>query len=126
MPRSLLMMVALAAASTLAGVPAQAQSMTWHRGTHTLHHDRRSGFVANCRGDLRGNRYSDCAADGDGWAYADGNWALANNRSWGPDSFNDWWNDRPDRAYPRWVQEQRMRGTCSPDRMWWSGSGWHC
>ena len=62
----------------------------------------------------------------DGWAYADAQWALYNNRSWGPDSYNDWWNDRPDRAYPRWVQEQHMRGTCSADRMWWSGSGWHC
>jgi hypothetical protein len=45
---------------------------------------------------------------------------------WRADSGNDWWNDRPDRAYPRWVQDQRARGTCDPDRMWWSGSGWHC
>ena len=43
-----------------------------------------------------------------------------------PDSGNDWWNDRPDRAYPRWVQEQRAHGSCDADRMWWSGSGWHC
>lgn len=62
----------------------------------------------------------------DGFAYADGQWALYNNRSWEAGSYNDWWNDRPDRAYPRWVQEQRARGTCEPDRMWWSGSGWHC
>jgi hypothetical protein len=45
---------------------------------------------------------------------------------WRADGGNDWWNDRPDRAYPRWVQEQQARGTCDPDRMWWSGSGWHC
>lgn len=63
---------------------------------------------------------------GEGWAYADGSWALYNNRSWQSDSYNDWWHDRPDRAYPRWVQEQRMRGTCDPDRMYWSGTGWHC
>jgi hypothetical protein len=62
----------------------------------------------------------------DGFAYADGEWALYNNRAFAPDSYNDWWNDRPDRAFPRWVQEQRARGTCDPDRMWWSGSGWHC
>jgi hypothetical protein len=67
-----------------------------------------------------------CDGFGDGWAYADGSWALYNNRSWEPSSYNDWWHDRPDRAYPRWVTEQRMRGTCEPDRMWWSGSGWHC
>jgi len=62
----------------------------------------------------------------DGFAYADGEWALYNNRAFAPDSYNDWWNDRPDRAFPRWVQEQHARGTCDPDRMWWSGSGWHC
>lgn len=74
------------------------------------------------RGHMRRDRRSDC----DGFAYADGEWARYNNRSWDPDSYNDWWNDRPDRAYPRWVQEQHMRGSCDPDRMWWSGSGWHC
>jgi hypothetical protein len=45
------------------------------------------------------------------------------NSSWEPDSFNDWWNDRPDRAYPRWISHNQ---DCTPDRMWWSGSGWHC
>lgn len=52
-----------------------------------------------------------------------GEWALYNNRSWLPGSYNDWWHDRPDRAYPRWVQHNR---NCEPDRMWWSGKGWHC
>jgi hypothetical protein len=75
-----------------------------------------------CRGDDR----FQCSGFGGGWAYADGEWAKYNNRSWNPDSFNDWWNDRPDRAYPRWVREQHRRGTCDPDRMWWSGDGWHC
>ena len=55
-----------------------------------------------------------------------GEWSLYNNRSFEPDSFNGWWHDRPDRAYPRWVQEARQTGRCDPDRMWWSGSGWHC
>jgi hypothetical protein len=50
-------------------------------------------------------------------------WALNNNRSWQSASFNDWWHDRPDRAFPRWVQHNQ---NCTPDRMWWSGSGWHC
>jgi hypothetical protein len=48
------------------------------------------------------------------------------DRDWAPQSANDWWHDRPDRAFPRWVMEQQARGTCDPDRMWWSGSGWHC
>lgn len=45
------------------------------------------------------------------------------DRSWDEDSFNDWWHDRPDRAYPRWVWHNRG---CSEDRMWWSGAGWRC
>lgn len=46
------------------------------------------------------------------------------NRSFDPDRWNDWWHERPWRAYPRWVQEKRE--TCDPERMWWSGGGWHC
>jgi hypothetical protein len=45
------------------------------------------------------------------------------DRSWDSNSFNDWWHDRPDRAYPRWVWHNR---NCSEDRMWWSGAGWRC
>jgi hypothetical protein len=52
-----------------------------------------------------------------------GDWARYNNRSFEPDSYNDWWHDRPDRAFPRWVQHNQ---DCTPDRMWWSGNGWHC
>jgi Ni/Co efflux regulator RcnB len=40
---------------------------------------------------------------------------------WGPKSFNDWWHDRPDRAYPAWVARN---GKC--ERMWWSGGDWRC
>ena len=55
--------------------------------------------------------------------YDAGAWAAYNNRGWDPNSYNDWWHDRPDRAFPRWVQQNQ---NCTPDRMWWSGSGWHC
>jgi hypothetical protein len=30
-------------------------------------------------------------------------WALYNNRSFAPDSFNDWWHERPQRSFPRWM-----------------------
>lgn len=53
--------------------------------------------------------------------YYDANYDI--NRSWGSDSFNDWWHDRPDRAYPRWVWHNH---DCTADRMWWSGAGWRC
>jgi len=125
------------AALTLSSAPAAAD----HFGGSGMHSSRSPGFVNGCPGardfsrcrdfrrhghDGRFARNFRCDGFGDGFAYADGEWALYNNHSWDPDSYNDWWNDRPDRAYPRWVQEQRERGTCDPDRMWWSGSGWHC
>ena len=50
-----------------------------------------------------------------------GDWAYYNNRSFNPDSYNDWWHDRPDRAFPRWMQNNQ---NC--DRLWWSGGGWRC
>ena len=50
-----------------------------------------------------------------------GEWALHNNRSWQSDSYNDWWHDRTDRSYPRWIANN---ANC--ERMWSSGSGWRC
>jgi hypothetical protein len=138
----LLAAAAIGAALTLAAMPAQAQD--WRgadRGSFRFdgHRDgsrfdgRRDGSRFACRDgdrrdmrDVRRDRERDFRCFSDGFAYADGDWALYNNRTWEPDSYNDWWNDRPDRAFPRWVLEQHARGTCEPDRMWWSGSGWHC
>ncbi len=37
------------------------------------------------------------------------------------DGFNDWWHDRPDRAFPRW-----MNNNDGCQRLWWSGGGWRC
>lgn len=39
---------------------------------------------------------------------------------WRSDGFNDWWHDRPDRAFPRWVAGNR---DC---RLYWAGGGWRC
>ena len=77
--------------------------------------DRRDGR----RGDGRRHRGGDCIAGG--WGWYGGEWALYNNRSWESDSYNDWWHDRPDRAFPRWVQNNQ---NC--ERIWSSGSGWRC
>ena len=41
--------------------------------------------------------------------------------AWRPDGFNDWWHERPERAYPRWMQSNQ---NC--DRMWWGGGVWRC
>jgi hypothetical protein len=83
-------------------------SVTVHRGTDPGHDGRKrrsSGPVVVVGGPFGGNE----------------GWALYNNRTWEPDSFNDWWHDRPDRAYPRWVQNNQ---NC--DRMWWGGGVWRC
>ena len=45
------------------------------------------------------------------------------NRSFDPDKWNDWWNERPEHAFPRWVWHNQ---NCTEDRMWWSGAGWRC
>jgi hypothetical protein len=50
-----------------------------------------------------------------------GEWALYNNRSWEPDSYNDWWHDRPDRAYPAWM---RHNEGCT--RQWYAADTLRC
>lgn len=70
------------------------------------------------RHDRRGSRGCDGAVV---MGYYGGEWALYNNRTFEPDSYNDWWHDRPDRAYPRWMQSNQ---DCA--RMWWGGGGWRC
>jgi hypothetical protein len=75
-------------------------------------------FVAAAHSDHRFQRF--------GGGFADSGYDLQSSYDdldWAADAGNDWWNDRPDRAFPRWVQHNQ---NCTPDRMWWSGSGWHC
>jgi hypothetical protein len=50
-----------------------------------------------------------------------GQWALYNNRTFASDSYNDWWHDRPDRAYPAW-----MRNNKNCERQWYAGSTLRC
>ena len=106
--------VALAAACA---TPASAQStashgVVIHSGSEFAQPGK--GFGRFDRQDRRG-RGSDVIISN--WG---GEWALYNNRSFESDSYNDWWHDRPDRSYPRWV----ATGGC--DRLWWSGGGWRC
>jgi hypothetical protein len=54
-----------------------------------------------------------------GGYYDDGD--FDGNRSFDPDLWNDWWHNRPDRAFPRWVRHNQ---DCQ--RLWWSGGGWRC
>jgi hypothetical protein len=72
------------------------------------------------RHDRRGGRRSGPIVIGD-IGYYGGEWALYNNRSFESDSYNDWWHDRPERAYPRWMSQNH---DCQ--RQYWTGSGWRC
>jgi hypothetical protein len=41
--------------------------------------------------------------------------------AWRSDSFNDWWHDNPQRAYPHW-----MVGNQNCERQWYQGSVLRC
>ena len=43
------------------------------------------------------------------------------NRAFDPDKYNDWWHERPHRAYPRWVFNNE-----GCQRMWQEGGSWRC
>lgn len=112
----------LVAAAALIAVPAAAQTSQNPSGSHWA---TQSAFGASHDRDGRFGGGHDRFPDefevvAVTHTYG-GEWALHNNRSWAPDSYNDWWHDRPDRAYPRWLQNNR---DC--ERVWWSGGGWRC
>ena len=90
-----------------AGQSDSARSVTVHRGGG-FDNRWRDGRFRHDRGEVDLVTYG-------------GEWALYNNRSWESDSYNDWWHDRPERAYPRWMMNNQ---NCA--RMWWSGGGWRC
>ena len=54
-------------------------------------------------------------------SYYGGEWAEHNNRGWDSNSYNDWWHDRPDRAYPAW-----MRRNQDCQRPWFAGNTLTC
>ena len=111
---------AVAAALTLSAAPAAAQFAGPPMGSQAA--GVRLGD--HCRDGRCGRTNIGIGVDLS--SYYGGEWALYNNRSWNADSYNDWWHERPERAYPRWVRQQQRSGQCTEDRMWWSGSGWRC
>ena len=120
--------LAAIAALGLSAAPAEAQfsappGATGHVGAPQNQFVAPPGFHRDFdrdhRGDRRRHRRGDTVVIGGfGWNEA---WALYNNRTFQPDSYNDWWHDRPDRSYPRW-----MRSNQNCDRMWWGGGAWRC
>lgn len=60
---------------------------------------------------------------GGGWGYSGYNdyGDYDANRSFSPDKWNDWWHERPERAFPRWMSRNK---DCS--RRWYSGDTLTC
>ena len=59
--------------------------------------------------------------DGGGVWVNGGEWARHNNQAFQSGSYNDWWHDRPDRAYPAW-----MRNNQNCQRQWYAGNTLRC
>ena len=104
------------------GGSSQSHGVTIHRGfdqwngDHSRRHRHRNDDINF--GNPRDPR-ADAVVLDYGMGYG-GEWALYNNRTFEPDSYNDWWHERPWRAYPRWM------GSSTCDRQWWGGGSWRC
>lgn len=132
--RGLLLGAAAGIAALTTGTPGSAQGAAATAGFDTISvHRPLPGLgmahgVRNRHGDFRhgGGQFRHIhvgdGVAGPGWGY--GYEDLEDydvNASWHPDSFNDWWHDRPDRAYPRWMARNRY---CA--RRWYSGDTLSC
>lgn len=111
------LLFAVASIALAAPVPAAAQSAPGLQfsarsgGAHQGGFDRRDGR----RHDRRDRRNNDSIV------YYDDYREYQGDSAWKSDSFNDWWHDRPDRAYPRWVTANQ---NC--ERKWFAGDTLRC
>ena len=133
--RAMLLGPAVLAAVTMSAVPAGAQSWT-NAGigsgsafagssgvaTQSAHSGDAIGIVGNDRRHRRDRRGQHRGRGFDG-GIAYGNWDrdYQGDTLWRPDSFNDWWHERPNRSFPRWMQNNQ---NC--ERQWWGGGTWRC
>ena len=133
MHRALLGLAAIAAFATFSpaqghGVMAAGFSASAASGSSRGHLRSLSGrFVGSFRngGDFRDCRGQNCRhiRVGDGFGYSGYNdyGDYDANRSFDPDKWNDWWHDRPDRAFPRWMARNQ---DCA--RPWYSADVLTC
>ena len=107
--------LAPADAQTTSGMVFLARSGSGHHGGFDRH-DGRRGDDRRHRGDRRRDRNHF-----DGVVYYDDYHEYQGDSAWKSDGFNDWWHDRPDRAYPRWVANNQ---NC--ERKWFAGDTLRC
>ena len=120
----MLLSLAVAVAASVPATAVQAGETFSFSGNNQFVESNRAGVRVSTdhrwRDDNHRRRRSDTVVVGD-LGYYGGEWALYNNRSFESDRYNDWWHDRPDRAYPRWMSNNQ---DCQ--RQYWTGSGWRC
>ena len=111
-------------APALALDPASPQFTVGAAAGVTVHRGVSGPFDSDVRHDRRGHdRFRrDRRRDRDfgGFVYY-GDREYQGDTAWRANSYNDWWHERPNRSFPRWVQNNQ---NC--ERQWWSGGGWRC
>ena len=119
--------IAIPAAPAAALDPAHSQftvgaaaGVTVHRGSPHFANRSDGDFRRDRRGHGRFHRDRRRDRDFDGFVYFDDR-EYQGDTAWRANSYNDWWHERTNRSFPRWVQNNK---NC--ERQWWSGAGWRC
>lgn len=110
----LAMAAATIAAATISGGPAAAgdRALTGIPST-SVNSGLVNGFDHGFRHDRRRHRGTDTIL-----VYDRG---YQGDTAWRAESFNDWWHERTERSYPRWLQNN---ANC--ERKWWAGETLRC
>ena len=110
--RMMLLAAAAVVAVAIPAAPAAAEGSHgpgFHSGSRTQFVDHRSLGHDGRRDGRRHRRDGTDVFIGD-WGYSD--WTVYNDRAFRSDGYNDWWHDRPDRSFPRWVTSGRCDRQC--------------
>jgi len=93
-------LLGIASLALAAPIPAAAQSAQGTQFSFRSGSGHHGGFGNHGGFDRRDGRRH---RGGDSIVYYDDYREYQGDSAWKSESFNDWWHDRPDRAYPRWV-----------------------
>ena len=113
MHRGLLGVAAMAAFAIIS--PAQGQSVLAAGFTASAANRSASSSGGGLSGRFAERSLRNCVGHcrhirvGDGFAYSGYNdyGDYDANRSFDPDRWNDWWHERPERAFPRWMSRNQ-------------------
>ena len=112
--RALLACVAVSAAAAIAAPAAAVEpDQMAFTGSSGVSIHSGTGFSGRHHGGFRHNRRDDGVFIYDRDYQGD--------TAWRSDSFNDWWHDNPERAYPRWMSNNQ---NC--EKQWYQGNILRC